>query len=335
MKKTKKSSPARKSARPARTSPRKSPAKKTPTEKGGVIREQLNPNFGYFYQWDRVLARKKTKFQELKVVHTPEFGKVLLLDGVTQVGEKYEFLYHEPMVHPALLAHPEPRDICVIGGGDGGIAREVLKHPSVRRVDQVDIDGDVYTFSEEHLPGVSAGAFQDPRTNQLVADGRAHIFKNPGQYDAVIMDMTDPFGPAKMLYTREYFEGVKRSFRNPSQGLFTMHAESPISRPRTYGSILATLGETFRYVTPFYLYIQMYAVLWCVVVASDHWDLSTIAPDVIDEKIRLRRLYNLECVNGATFRSMQAEFPYIHKIRQQKAKILTDRNPDVEDVIGG
>lgn len=311
-------------------SPHKKPAKILP-----VIREQLNPHFGYFYSWNKVLAQKKTKFQELKVVSTPEFGKVLLLDGVTQVGEKFEFLYHEPMVHPALLAHPEPKDVCIIGGGDGGIAREVLKHPSVLRLDQVDIDGDVYDFSEAHLPSVSGGAFKDSRLHKLVADGRGHIMKSPGQYDAVIMDMTDPFGPARMLYTHEYFEGVKRSFKNPSQGLFTMHAESPISRPQTFGSIVQTLGQTFRFVTPFYLYIQMYAVLWCVVVASDQWDLSQIAADVIDEKIRLRRLYNLECITGQTFRSMQAEFPYIKKIRSQKAKILTDKDPDAPEIIAG
>jgi spermidine synthase len=331
MKKSKKavrrpSPPKRKPAKKAKTAARKAAPK--------VIKEYLNPHFGYFYTWDKVLAQAKTKFQELKVVKTPEFGKVLLLDGITQVGEKHEFLYHEPMVHPALLAHPDPESVCIIGGGDGGIAREVLKHPSVRRVDQVDLDGDVYAFSEKHLPSVSGGAFRDPRLKKITAEGRGWIEKSRGQYDVVIMDMTDPFGPAKMLYTREYFEAVKASFKDPLKGLFTMHAESPISRPRTFNSILQTLGLVFHHVSPFYLYIQMYAVQWCVAVSSDHWDLGEIAPDVVDEKIRLRRLYNLQVVNGATFRAMQAEFPYVSAIRARKAKLLTDHSPDVEDVIG-
>lgn len=301
--------------------------------KSGVIREFLNPNFGYFYNYKKVLARKKTKFQELKVIQTQELGRVLLLDGVTQVAEKNDYLYHEPMVHPALLAHPNPTDVLIIGGGDGGVAREVLRHPSVERVTQVDIDGDVYTFSEEHLPFISQKALQSPRVKKIVADGRAWVSQHHTSYDVVIMDMTDPFGPARMLYTSDFFRLVKKSFKNPGEGLFVMHAESPISRPKTYNSILQTLETTFSYVNPFYLYIQMYATLWCVAISSDRWDLRRFEPGLIDEKIEHRNLGALHCVNGQTFQAMQAEYPYIKKIRGESAKVLTDRDPEPEDEI--
>jgi len=303
--------------------------KKTPK----TFYEYLNPDFGYFYTYTGVIAEKKTKFQNLKLVNTKEFGKVLLLDGITQVGEKNEFLYHEPMTHLNLLGIDNPQNILVIGGGDGGIVREVLRHSAVRRIDHVDIDGDVFVFSKKYLPTVAGSAFTSKKTIQIAADGRAWVREHPGLYDGVIMDMTDPFGPSRMLYTKEFFAMVKKSFRNPAKGMFTMHSESPISRPNTFVDILATLKKSFKYVTPYYIYIQMYAVLWSIAVCSDNPIMSKISADEVEKRLKQRRIKNLEVINGETVRAMRAEFPYIQKLRKQKGKVISDTDPDVRDII--
>ena len=157
-----------------------------------IISERLNPDFGYFYSVDQVVAEAQTSYQHLQIVSSPEFGKVMLLDGITQVAEKNEFLYHEPMVHPALVSHPNPQDICVIGAGDGGIVREVLKHQP-RRVVHAELDGGVIDFCKQELPGISQGCWDNPAVELEVGDGRAYIERQEQAFDVVIMDMTDPF----------------------------------------------------------------------------------------------------------------------------------------------
>ncbi|MBD3241848.1 MAG: hypothetical protein GF331_14765, partial [Chitinivibrionales bacterium] len=204
----------------------------------GVLRfsEPLNPHFGFFYTVKKTLYRGRSRFQKIELIDTDEFGNVLLLDDITQVAEKNDYQYHEPMVHPALCCHPRPADILVIGGGDGGILREVLKHRTVRSVTFVELDEKVVEFSRKYLSSLNKGAFDDPRVETVFSDGRAFVEQNPKRFDVVIMDMTDPFGPSRMLYTREFYRAVKRSFKN-TNGIFTMHSESPVVRPVAYNCV--------------------------------------------------------------------------------------------------
>ena len=120
-------------------------------KKRGVYTEALNPYFGYYYTIKKSLRKTSTKYQKMELVDTDEFGKVLLLDDITQVVEKNHFMYHEPMVHPALCAHPDPQNILVVGGGDGGILGEVLKYPTVKRVELAELDEGVIRFSRKYL----------------------------------------------------------------------------------------------------------------------------------------------------------------------------------------
>lgn len=299
---------------------------------GNYIIEKLNPNFGYFYKVRRTLVEQKTKFQKIKLVDTAEFGHVLLLDGVTQVGEKNEYLYHEPMVHPALCSHPFPRDILIIGAGDGGILREVLKHNTVEKVVMVELDGEVIEFSKKYLASVHRNSFNDKRVKIMVGDGRAYLETTRDKFDVVIMDMTDPFGPSIMLYTKEFFQCVKRTFKNKN-GILTMHTESPISRPQVFNSIVRTLGCVFENVNIFYLYIQMYAVLWSIGVCSGAIDTSKLKHDQISNVIKKRGLGKLHAYSGETHESMQAEFPFIRDIRKRAAPILTDKKHEFSERI--
>ena len=295
--------------------------------------ERLNPNFGYFYRIDSSIMTQQTDYQQMEIVETPEFGKVMLLDNITQVAEKNEYLYHEPMVHPALVTHPNPQSVCVIGGGDGGIMREVLKHKPALAV-QCDLDGQVMDACERHLPQINQGVFREKNVEQIAGDGRKYIETTDNVFDVVIMDMTDPFGPSTMLYTKEYYQAVKARLRN-DDGMFVMHCESPISRPLAYQQILNTLGTVWKHQHVFYVYIQMYATLWSVVVNSDHDTVATIGEDIIRERLEARGVGPLQVFTPASHHAMQVPYPFISAIRAQAGQtpVVTDAASEFIDEI--
>jgi spermidine synthase len=297
------------------------------------ITERLNPNFGYFYTLGKSLHKGQTKWQSMEIVESEEFGNVLLLDGVTQVTSRNEFLYHEPMVHPALVSHPDPKDVLIIGAGDGGILREVLKHP-VQKAVMAELDGGVVDFCDKLMPEINAGAFKDKRYRLEVGDGRKFVEGTKEKFDAVIMDMTDPFGPSVMLYTKEFFQHVKATFKD-DRGLFVMHTESPISRPNTFKQCNRTLSEVFKYRRTFYLYIHMYAVLWSITVCSDTIDVGTISPVEIGKRLDARRIKGLRAYTPETHHSMLVPFPFIADLLKDLGSVppITDKDPKVLDDI--
>jgi spermidine synthase len=295
-----------------------------------IFREWLNGSVGFFYAINRSLYTGRTRFQELELVDTDEFGKVLLLDRITQVAEKNEWQYHEPMVHLPMLSHPEPERVLVIGGGDGGILREVLRHPTVTSVDFAELDEEVISFSKQYLPDISAGAFDDPRVHTHITDGRAFVESQKARYDVVIMDMTDPEGPSEMLYTREFFAHVAESLRD-ERGLFAMHSESPVVRPIAYQCIRKTLSTTFTEVHSLYTFVEMYATLWSVTVASQRTDPSALSGDEIAGRMKSRRLSGLHLIDPGTWHALLAVPPYIAELSGADVAVITDavhRFPD-------
>ncbi len=296
-------------------------------DKRREFRELLNPDFGYYYTIDKTLYKGKTKFQNIEMVHSPEFGNTLLLDNITQVVEKNEYQYHEPMVHPSMCCHPKPRDVLVIGGGDGGILREVLKYPSVRHVDFAELDAEVVEFSRKYLTKMNKKSFDDNRVVINIVDGRKFVEEHTGAYDVVIMDMTDPFGPSKYLYTKEFFTAVKKALRG-LEGIFTMHTESPISRPVVFNSIVKTLESVFANVEVLYTYIQMYAVLWSIGVCSDSDRVRRSSAAVVNRKLARSGIDNLQVFTGDTFAAMKTKYPYIDAILKKRARVITDKRPD-------
>lgn len=295
--------------------------------------ERLNPQFGYFYTIRETLHRGRTSFQDCEVVDTEEFGRVLLLDGITQVGERNEYLYHEPMVHPALTSHPDPCRVCVIGGGDGGIVREVLRHRP-ERVVHVELDGGVVETCRSHLPSISQGCWERDEVELVVDDGRKWIETTDEPFDVVIMDMTDPFGPSTMLYTREFFQAVKRRLAD-ARGLFVMHAESPMTRPRAYQQICRTLAEVWSHQHLFYVYIEMYATLWAVSVSCDHDAPARLDIRELATRLGSRGIGDLRCYTPATHHAMQVEFPFISELRAAAGHLpaVTDQHPRFVDEI--
>ncbi|MBN2036628.1 MAG: polyamine aminopropyltransferase [Chitinispirillaceae bacterium] len=288
--------------------------------------EACNPYFGYFFTAKKTLVKKRTRYQELQLVDTDEFGKVLLLDNIIQVAEKNDFHYHEPMVHPALCSHPHPQSVLVIGAGDGGVLREVLKYPCVRRIDLAELDTEVIAFSKKYLFRVNGGAFRDPRVHVHITDGRCFTKDHPHTYDIIIMDMTDPLGPSTLLYTREFFRLVKKAFKN-RDSLFVMHSESPISQPKAFACIQKTLRSVFNSVLPLYTYVQMYGVLWSVTLCASHAYAAQIKAARLNRKLARYGIRNLKLYTGSTHHAMQCPFPYIQRLLRSPARIITDANP--------
>ncbi len=172
--------------------------------------ETLYPNYGQRFLVTRTLFRQKTDFQELAIHETEAFGRVLTLDGVCQTTEKDEFFYHEMMTHLPILAHGQARKVLIIGGGDGGILREVLQHKTVEKATMVEIDPAVIELTKTYIPSIPAKAFEDPRTDLIIGDGVKFVAETNEKYDVVVVDSTDPIGPAEVLFQTDFYAQCKR-----------------------------------------------------------------------------------------------------------------------------
>lgn len=189
-----------------------------------------------------ILYNDQSPYQTVAVVETVEFGRMLLLDSVIQTTEKDEFTYHEMLAHVALNTHPNPRTVLVVGGGDGGTVREVLKHPSVERVVLAEIDEKVVEASKRFLPTLSAG-FSDPRVDIQIGDGIAHVRNHPNTYDVILVDSTDPVGPAVGLFSAEFYRDAYRALT--SEGILVAQTESPFYNGDLIRSVNRAMRESF------------------------------------------------------------------------------------------
>ena len=177
----------------------------------------------YLYQVSEILYRCKSPYQEIMILNSTYFGKMLVLDGVVQLTEKDEFFYHEMLAHLVLHAHVNPKTVLIIGGGDGGTLREVLKHKQVEKVQLVEIDRQVIEVSKRFFPELTMG-FADKRAELIEMDGVSYIKQTKCKYDAVIVDSTDPVGPAEGLFTEKFFSGIRNILSD--EGIFVTQTES-------------------------------------------------------------------------------------------------------------
>ena len=176
------------------------------------ISETLFDDLGFrmTYAVERVLYEMQTEHQHLVLFEHKHFGKMLMLDGATQVTTRDEFIYHEMMTHVPILAHGSAREVLVIGGGDCGIAEEVLKHKSIARLTQVEIDASVIEFSKEHFPEFTTPVFADKRFESVIADGMKYVAETDRRFDVIIVDSTDPQGPGGVLFTYDFYAACRR-----------------------------------------------------------------------------------------------------------------------------
>ena len=176
------------------------------------IPETLFDDLGFrmTYAAERVLYETQTEHQHLVLFEHKFFGKVLMLDGATQVTSRDEFIYHEMMTHVPIFAHGNAREVLIVGGGDCGIAEEVLKHKSVKRLTQVEIDASVVEFSKEHFPEFTRPVVANPRFDLIIDDGMNYVAKTERRFDVIIVDSTDPQGPGKVLFSEKFYRACRR-----------------------------------------------------------------------------------------------------------------------------
>jgi len=179
------------------------------------VEETLHDHFRFRFAAGEVFFESRTEHQHLIIFHNETFGRVMMLDGVIQVTEADEFIYHEMLAHTPLFAMglDQPRRVLIIGGGDGGVLREVLRHESVERATLCEIDRSVIDMCREHLPMISQGAYDDQRAEIVIADGTAFVAETDELFDIVIVDSTDPIGPGEALFTETFYRDCKRCLK--------------------------------------------------------------------------------------------------------------------------
>jgi spermidine synthase len=206
--------------------------------------ERLNAGLRVCLKEERLLFDGRTPHQRLRLFENPDFGRVLTLDGIVQTTTADEFIYHEMLAHVPILAHGAAGRVLIVGGGDGGLAREVLRHPGVAHVTMVEIDAAVVEFARTWLPSLSQGAFDDPRLELVIGDGAAFV-AGPGEpFDVVLVDSTDPIGPGAALFTRAFYAAVRR--RLASGGVLATQNGVPFLQPDELAGSMRVLQGLFR-----------------------------------------------------------------------------------------
>jgi spermidine synthase len=186
------------------------------------VEETLHRGFRVRLKADRVLFDSETEHQRLIIFDNADFGRVMMLDNVVQLATKDDFIYHEMMAHVPLFAHGRAKKTLIVGGGDGGVLREALKHPELEQVTLCEIDCSVIDLCRQHFPEISAGAYDDPRTRIIIADGTQFVAETGDRFDVIMVDSTDPIGPGAVLFTKEFYADCARSL-NPSGLLVTQN----------------------------------------------------------------------------------------------------------------
>ncbi|OXS58994.1 spermidine synthase [Cohnella sp. CIP 111063] len=243
--------------------------------------EKQTENFGITMKIKRTMVHEQTDFQELAMIETEEYGNMLVLDGMVMTTERDEFVYHEMVAHPALFTHPNPENVLVVGGGDGGVIREVLKHPEVKKAVLVDIDGKVIEYSKRYLPSI-AGKLDDPRVEVIVNDGFMHIHDHKNTYDVIMVDSTEPVGPAVNLFTKGFYQGIHDALKD--DGIFVAQTDNPWFKAELIRSVNRDVKEVFDIVRVYAANIPTYpSGLWTFTLGSKKYDPLSVDESKLPE----------------------------------------------------
>jgi spermidine synthase len=267
------------------------------------IEETFHPHWRVRLAADKVLHEVRTAHQDLVIFENATWGTVLMLDGVCQLTTSDEFVYHEMMAHVPLMALAKPRRVLVVGGGDGGVLREVLKHPSIEQATLCEIDRSVVDLSLAHYPGIAAGAFDDPRTDLVIADGLKYVAGIRQRFDAIIVDSSEPIGPSKVLHTPAFFADCRRALRRG--GILVTQNGLPFLFPDHLAATTGALAALFERVAPYMCTQPCYfggpfALNW----ASDepaHLEVGARKLARRQEKRAIRTRYWTPAVHAAAF----------------------------------
>jgi spermidine synthase len=244
--------------------------------------EELSPTELHHHAIAETYYSGRTAFQDVAIVRSYTFGKMLILDGDTQSSQADERIYHEALVHPALAATPDRSDVLILGGGEGATLREVLRAPDVGRCTMVDIDGEVVALCKRFLPEWSAGAFDDPRARVIVGDALEFLRNDVDRYGAIISDLTEPLpdSPSHALFSGRVFQDIKA--RLIDDGVYVLQASTAsFHNLGLHAKMARTLRGYFKYVSSYYTHIPAFDTDWAFIACSDAVDVASLDADTI------------------------------------------------------
>ncbi|MEL7564987.1 MAG: polyamine aminopropyltransferase [Dehalobacterium sp.] len=236
--------------------------------------ELQEPGISISLKTKNILHMEKTDFQYLEVLDTDVFGRVLVLDGAIQTTVKDEFVYHEMISLVPINTHPNPENVLVVGGGDGGAIREIAKHPKVKKATLVEIDPAVINASKKYFPEISVG-LNDPKVEIKIEDGIKHIAESKGKYDVILVDSTDPVGPAVGLFEKGFYQGIFDALKD--DGIFVAQTESPFLTEDLMCGVYKKVKSIFPISKVYLAYIPTYpGGMWSFTMGSKKHNPETI-----------------------------------------------------------
>ncbi len=243
--------------------------------------EKQTPNHGITTKISRTIHSEKTDFQKLDIIETIQFGKMLILDGMVMTTDKDEFVYHEMITHVALNTHPNPKKVLVVGGGDGGAIREIVKHSSVEMAVLAEIDGRVVETSKQYFPQISSG-LNNSKVDIQVTDGIKYIHEHKSEFDIIIVDSTEPVGPAVGLFEKGFYQGIYECLKE--DGILVAQTESPWFNKELIKRVFKDIKSIFPVTRLYTASIPTYpSGLWSFTIGSKKYDPLDINEDEIME----------------------------------------------------
>lgn len=278
------------------------------------------------FRMKRVLASFQTKYQKGEIVDTFNYGKCLVLDGRVQSAELDEFIYHEALVHPAMVSHTNPKSILIIGGGEGATLRETLKYNTVEEVIMVDIDEEIVEICKEHLTSWHNEAFSDPRGRIIYMDARRYLEETHKRFDVIIIDITEPEeeGASCLLFTKEFYNIVKERLL-PSGCVSLQAGTMNYNNLYLHTSISKTLKQIFRSVTSYQTYIPSFNCCWGFIMASNS-DIK-ISESQIEKRLREREVTSLRFYDSETHKGLFSLPRNLRDALSTQGRIITDNQP--------
>lgn len=246
---------------------------------------------------DKVYYKGASEFQTIEVAHSLEYGNMLVLDGVFQTSEREEFIYHEMISHVPLFLHPNPKHVLIIGGGDGGVSRECVRHDCVETVTMVEIDGKVVELAKQYLPTIAKAMIEEnPKLTVKIGDGIGYMAEAENKYDVIIVDCSDPIGPGEGLFTEEFYANTLKALK--PDGLFVQQTESPMMHQPLVTKVFGFVQKHFKYANLYTAYIPIYPTgMHCFTIGSKQYDPMAWTPN--REKAFTTKYYNNEIQKAA------------------------------------
>jgi len=293
--------------------------------------EHMEPGLIQGSQITRVVFDGHSSYQSVQIIETQPFGRTLVLDAKVQSSEVDEWVYHEALVQPVMLAHAAPKRVFIAGGGEGATAREVLRHKSVTECVMVDLDEEVVVQCKEHLPNHHQGAFEDPRLILVFADAIAYLRDNPEPFDVLIIDVPDPLegGPAYLLYTEEFY-AMATSRLAPGGIIVTQSGPcGPLDVTEVFSAINNTMRKVLGGTSPYRVYIPSFGTMWGFIAAglpgSPSIGEATITQ--INERVEVRLRSPLKYYDGIAHQGMVNLPKYVRRALDAERRIITDASP--------